>query len=359
MNEDTEAVAEAPAAPADQEIEIVTTASDHEKRAEILQRIEAERNSKAILYVTGDRPGMDTQISKDVIDLFVDHLDRLWPVERLSLILHTSGGDTAAAWGLINLLRTFCDYLEIIVTSRAHSAGSLMCLGADRIVMTKQATLSPIDPSLIGPFNPLVPGAASSHRTPVSVEAVQGYLDLAQEVLKIKDPASLTTVLTNLAGQIHPLVLGQIFRTRTQIRTLAKKLLVYQKISEKKTEAIISFLCSESGSHDHTINRRDARELGLKIEKPSQDFYGVLRELNESVTDTLKLRTPFKPDTELAGRASVRYLLRRGIIESRDYGSHQFVSEGELRRIQSAEPGKVPTVGIQDNRTSEGWRWEA
>ena len=50
------------------------------------------------------------------------------------------------------MLRMFCDELEIIVPARARSAGTLMCLGADAVVMTKQATLGPIDPSLTGPL---------------------------------------------------------------------------------------------------------------------------------------------------------------------------------------------------------------
>ena len=156
-----------------------------EDRKAIYEEIEVARASKVINYVTGDRPDMHTQIGPDVIDLFVDHLDNLWPAKKLTLILYTSGGDTATAWRLINLLRTFCDELEIIVISKAHSAGTLMCLGANTIVMTKQATLGPIDPSLNHPLGPPVPGGVANHRVPVSVEAVQGYLDIANEVVSV------------------------------------------------------------------------------------------------------------------------------------------------------------------------------
>lgn len=328
-------------------------------RKDIYEKIEAERGSKVLLYITGDRPEMETQIGPDVVDLFVDHLDELWPAKKLSLILYTQGGNTSAAWRLINLLRTFCDELEIIVISKAHSAGTLMCLGANQIVMTKQATLGPIDPSLNGPLNPQIPGAQPNHRAPVSVEAVQGFLDVAQEQLKIEDASSLTQVLTNLSSQIHPLVLGQIFRTRTQIRALANKLLSYQKIDSDKKEGIISFLCSDSGSHDHTINRREARELGLVVENPSADFYAILKELCQSVTETLRLRSRFSPDTELAADQHIRYICRRGLIESRVHGSHQFISEGHLMRMNIQPPNGLPQIGIQDNRTFDGWRKEA
>ena len=332
----------------------------YKARKAIYKRIEKERKSKVVNYVTGDRPGMETQIGPDVIDLFVDHLDALWPAERLTLILHTAGGDTATAWRLINLLRTFCDDLEILVISKAHSAGTLMCLGANRIVMTKQATLSPIDPSLSHPLNPQIPGGLPNHRVPVSVEAVQGYLDVARGTLNIRGQEWLTEVFTHLSSQIHPLVLGQIFRTRNQIRFLADKLLQHQRIEDNKKKDLVSFLCSDSGSHDHTINRREAEELGLVIDKPSEEFYQILKGLQKDIGDTLLLRNRFSPDTELANETEKDYSLCRSMVESVSYGCHHFVSEGRLTRVQipSNQPRQGTTVGIQDYRLFEGWRKE-
>ena len=59
--------------------------------------------------------------------------------------MYTRGGNTLAGWSIINLIRQFCDELEIIIPSKAHSTGTLMALGANSIIMTKQATLGPID----------------------------------------------------------------------------------------------------------------------------------------------------------------------------------------------------------------------
>lgn len=329
--------------------------TDYATRLPLYQQIEAARGSKVLLYATSDRPGMEAQIAPDCIDFIVDHLDKLWPTEKISLILHTNGGDTAAAWQIVNLFRTFCDDLEVIVPRKALSSGTLISLGANRIVMTKQASLGPIDPSLNGPLNPQIPGGGPNHRAAVSVEAVQGFLDVLKEQLKVTDASALASVWNHLAGQIHPLVLGQIFRTRSQIRTLAKRLLAHQQVDEDKREAIIAFLCSESGSHDHTINRREARLMGLAIENATEALYGILKLLQDSVSEELKSRTPFSPDTELAGKAQHVYSCPRVLIESVSYGSHQFLSEGTISRIQINQGG-VPQVGIQDMRTFEGWR---
>ncbi|MDH4188356.1 MAG: hypothetical protein OEV08_15310, partial [Nitrospira sp.] len=73
------------------------------------------RNSTALLFVTGDRPGLETQIHPEVLDFFAQHLDGIGTPETISLFLHTRGGSTLAAWSLVNLLRQFSRRLEIIV----------------------------------------------------------------------------------------------------------------------------------------------------------------------------------------------------------------------------------------------------
>ena len=172
-------------------------------RKAFYQQTEADRTTCILTYATSDRQGMEAQIAPDCVNLFVELLDQIGPTPKISLILHTNGGHTAAAWRLVNLIRTFCDELEVIVPLKALSAGTLISLGADRLVMTKQAALGPIDPSLNHPLAPVVPGAPLS-RVPVSVEAVRGYLDAARDELKVADPNQLATLLMALSNKIHP-----------------------------------------------------------------------------------------------------------------------------------------------------------
>ena len=96
------------------------------------------------------------------------------------------------AWRLVNLLKMFCDNLEVVVPSKALSAGTLMAIGADRVIMTKQAALvRPIDPSVNNPLNPQADIGGTSRAVPVSVESVRGYLAAAREELNISDPNAL------------------------------------------------------------------------------------------------------------------------------------------------------------------------
>lgn len=328
---------------------------DFAARRRLYRRIERERNTKVLCYATSDRVGMDAHIAPDCVNLFVDLLDDIGPTSKISLILHTNGGQTAAAWRLVNLIRTFCDELEVIIPLKAMSAGTLISLGADRLVMTKQAALGPIDPSLNHPLNPSAQMGAQLSRVSVSVEAVRGYLDAAREDLKVTDPSALANVLIDLSNKIHPLVLGEIFRSRAQIRFLAEKLIGYQVQDPDRVRSIIDFLCADSGSHDYTINRREAQAMGLTIERPSEAFYQIIKKIHGLYTEEMKLLEPFSPQVVLGAANVAQYAAVRAIIEGTHGGSYAFVSEGTMTRTQIPGPMGAQDA-ITDQRTFEGWR---
>ena len=336
-------------------------------RLDKYSEIERERNSKIIIYVTGDKPGMETQISPEVHDLFLNHLDKFNLPKKITLFLYTRGGDTMAAWGLINLLKQFCDEYEVIVPAKARSAGTLICLGANNIIMTKQATLGPIDPSSnshLNPQNPTFPQNPQA-RVPVSVESIRGYFDYAKQELNIQDAAQLNQIFLSISNHIHPIVIGNVFRLRQQILMLATNLLK-KHLDEKdydKMSSTISFLCSDSGSHDYPIFRREARDLGLKIETPTMEFYEKIKYLYDDISKELDLNKQFNPNELLGNNNQVSYGIRRSLIESVHGGTDVFISEGQLTKTQNPVnigPGLPPIMqtSIQDNRKFEGWQHE-
>jgi len=335
-------------------------------RIEQYKQIEVERKSKLLVYITGDKPGMETQISPEVHDMFLNHLDKFNLPDKITLYLYTRGGDTMAAWSLINLLRQFCNNYEVIIPSKARSAGTLISLGADNIVMTKQATLGPIDPSLnshLNPQNPTFPQNPQA-RVPVSVESIKGYFDYAKQELKIENEAELSKIFLALSNQIHPIVIGSVFRSRQQIQMLATNLLRkhFGEEPDKMTK-IINFLCSDSGSHDYPIFRREARELGLHVETPTMDLYSLIKNVYDSVYRELDINTLFNPNAILGDNNQSAYSVRRSLIESIDGGTDVFITKGHLikntMQVQVAQNmPPVTQIAIQDNRTFEGWSHE-
>jgi len=338
------------------------------ERIENYKWFEENRQSKLLVYVTGDRPGMETQIATDVLDYFSEHLDRINKVAKISLLLYTRGGDTMAAWSLVNLIRQFCDEFEVIIPSKARSSGTIISLGADKIMMTKQATLGPIDPSLNSPLNPQNPQVPQNPqaRIPVSVESIQGFFELAKQELKLQNEDNLKDVLLNLSEKVHPLVLGNVYRSRTQIQMVARKLLQKQLGAgqKEKIDKIVTFLCSDSGSHDYAIYRNEARdELGLTIEKPNDEQYQKLKEIFEDIRNELKLLSPFNVNIELGNDVKVKYSCRRVLIESIEGGTHVYLSEGELIKTTQTinqHPNLPPIVRstIENQMNFEGWKYE-
>ena len=273
-----------------------------------------------------------------------------------------------AAYSLVNLIRQFCSEFEIIIPSKARSSGTIISLGADKIMMTKQATLGPIDPSLNSPLNPQNPQIPNNPqaRIPVSVESIQGFFDLAKNELKLNDEKNLKDVLINLADKVHPLVLGNVYRSRTQIQMVAKKLLQKQLGADQveNIDKIIAFLCSDSGSHDYAIYRNEARdELGLSIQKPNDEQYEKIKSVFDDIRDELKLLEPFNPNVELGTNATTNYSCRRVLLESIEGGTDVYVTEGALIKTNQVinQPPPLPPINrsaIENQLNFEGWKHE-
>ena len=328
-------------------------------RLQLYKDLESARSSKLLVYITGDRRGLESNIAPDILSIFSRHLDTIGMVDKISLFLYTRGGITLAAWSLVNLIRSFCKEFEVIVPFNCHSAGTLICLGANKIVMTKQATLGPIDPSTNGLMNPLIDHNNQKLRVPVSVEQINGYFGMAKSDLGIEKQEHLKDILIQLAEKIHPLTLGEVYRTKSQIQMLAKKLLKHQDLGKENETKIINFLCSESGSHDYTIYRkRGKNELGLNIETPSQELYENIKAIYLDIESELELQDPYDPKLLLARQNPYPYSFRRALIESLDGGCDVFVSQGILTLVNMSIPGNIPQAALQDNRSVEGWKHE-
>lgn len=323
-------------------------------RQALYQQLANQRKSKILAIITGDRAGLETQIAPDLVDLVGGLLDHYEGAETISLYVYTRGGDTLAGWSLVNLLREFCDKLEIIIPSKCHSTGTLIGLGADKLVMTKQATLSPIDPSVNTPLNPLVPN--SNQRLPVSVEDVAGFIDMARQEGGLKG-ASIAPVFMKLAEAVNPIVLGRVLRARAQIKDLARKLLTSHMSDSQQIKRIIDHLCVEAGSHDYSIYRTEARKLlKLDIETPSMGLYNLIKDIYMDLRKELLLGEPYSVTVMAAGLAagtSRSYEHSRALIESQDNGGYRFVTKGTVTNL-GPHPG-TGQMQLKYETTFEGW----
>ncbi|MEW6231628.1 MAG: hypothetical protein AB1566_04855, partial [Chloroflexota bacterium] len=267
--------------------------------------IEKVRDSKVISYVTGDRltripiAGMGTQLASEPQLLVYDQLRRIGKVRKLDLFLYTRGGETDAVMPFVNAIRERCDIFGVLVPFRAHSGGTLICLGADEVVMGSFGELSPIDPTTGNQFSPtdeLNPKA----RKGISVEDVTSYMALAKDRNKvgIADEKNVLEVFRILSQAVHPLALGHVNRVHTHIRLLAEKLLRVgqnRKLDDKKAKKIVDALTEKLYSHTHAIGRQEAQQLiGADIVKfASEEEERLIWDLFEEYAAAMSLRQRF------------------------------------------------------------------
>jgi len=89
-------------------------------------------------------PFIDIAVAEDVLAV----MERL-PEDRVTLVLHTSGGCVTACVLIANALQQFKDSTAI-VPYMAISGGTLIALSATRLEMGGRASLSAVDPQIMG-----------------------------------------------------------------------------------------------------------------------------------------------------------------------------------------------------------------
>ncbi|WP_217270014.1 SDH family Clp fold serine proteinase [Neobacillus endophyticus] len=303
-------------------------------RIELIKEIEERRRSKVIVYITGDRPNLGARIAPDVLRPLAKHLSLIGNQKRIDLFLYTRGGDVITPVRINYLLREFAKEFNVIVPYKAYSAGTLLCLGADNILMGVLGELGPIDPSVANQFNPSDPNNPNA-KIPISVEDVFAYLSLARERADQVGNKGMSDVFNTLTNNIHPLALGNIHRNYTLIRNLAEKVLRLKNSppSDQQIKDIVDILTEKLYTHSYIISRKEASDIGLPIQCPEDELTSIFWSLYKSYEKELKLKEPFIPDEFLIHRENeIDFEAVSGCLESTE-AIDVFKFYGSIQRI--------------------------
>jgi len=276
-----------------------------------------------IVYITGYKPNFGTKIADDAIPLFYNILKKIKKVENLDIFLYSRGGNIVTPWRLVNLLREYSNKLSVLIPFRAHSAATLIALGADEIIMGPLGELSPIDPSIMTPFNPRS-DLTKNKPIPISVEDLINYFDLAREELEINEQSNLVEIFKKLVDKIDPIALGRVYRTYIQIREMASRLMELSKYDNaKERNNIVELLTKKLYSHEYIVARREAKNYGLKIiyaeSKEASEIEDLMWLLYSEYAKELKMDKPLRPNEEIdENKNKTSFVLPRAVIESRE-----------------------------------------
>jgi len=272
----------------------------------LIQQIEESRKSRVITYLTSDRQGpVNARVAMDIIPIISKQLQAIGKTQNIDLFLYSAGGDTMVPWRLVSMIREYCDKFSVLVPYKAHSAATMISLGADEIVMTDLSELSPIDPSTANVFNPSDP-QNPQNKIPISVEDVMAYFDLAKNKFGIKSDEELAKIFNKFVEanpQIHPLALGNVNRTHNLIRMLAKRLLKSHKtpMCDDDIDKVVDYFTEKLYSHQYFIGRKEAKEdLGLKnIQYADAALSKAMTDLYEEYKNEMGLGILWNPENEL------------------------------------------------------------
>jgi hypothetical protein len=301
-----------------------------------------------VTLVLGDRPAFQTQVAEDCIRPLYDHLLQIGRVPRLQLFLYSLGGHTEVPWKIVNTIRQFCDSFEVIVPYKAYSAATMICMGADKILMTRKSELGPVDPSLM--INPQNGAQPTLVLRDLGVEDVASYVSFLRNRAGLTDQAALSQLILVLATSLTPPLLGRVERVYSHIRLVARKLLDLRKpaLEDRVVTAIIEALTEKTYVHNHGIARDEAKQIGMQVEAVDEaaelEIWALFREYEEE----LHLGETFDFESLIpTGSDEVRMPdTPGGFLESSALG-HAFTGTLLIRRVRKMPP--QPTINLNLN----------
>jgi hypothetical protein len=322
------------------------------ERQKALKEVEVLRPGRTVVaFFNFDRqtipsavPGISTTFNSEFKEaLFRVLKESVGTSGKVDLCLYTRGGDVNAVWPIVSLIREFDPDFEILVPFRCHSSGTILALGAKRIVMGPLSELSPIDPSTGNQFNPV---DANKNRLAISVEDAQAYRSFVLEQLGEEKPTpqslgAFTQLIGRLAAEVHPLALGNVHRVNQQIKTLAAALMKLHLVVGRNTDEVISVLATRFYSHLHMINRHEAAEiLGEQVVSGDAKLSAAVDTLLRAYEEDFQLRKPFVLGAFMANDQEKTARFIGSAVESRAWS---YLYETRLSVSQSS---KLPQ-GVQ------------
>lgn len=238
-----------------------------------LQRVAALRGDRnVVLYGSAflqkpQAPASATSILREDLNGLMTAIYGMDWSKGLTLILHTPGGVTNAAETFVAYLRSKFTDMEVIVPTLAMSAGTMIALSTNRIVMGKQSQLGPIDPQM-----------TSGGRTVSARAVVEQFGQAHQDILKDAKAAHLwAPVLASLGPSLLQEAQNAVDYSEEMVaKWLATGMLKDSSEPQKQADAIAAHFndAQTHKSHGRRIDRDEARAQGVEVEdlEGSQDL---------------------------------------------------------------------------------------
>lgn len=226
-------------------------------RRKYLKIMHEYTNRNVITYYSAflQKPNSNIEIDDNDKNAFMQVINGLDKNLGLDLILHTPGGNLAAAESIINYLHAiFGNNIRAFIPQIAMSAGTMIALSCKEIIMGKESNIGPIDPQFGG----------------VSCAGVTEEFNKAVESVK-KDPSTLPLWQT-IISKYHPTFIGDCEKAIAWSKNIVKESLcncMFENDPDaiNKSTKIVDELSSHEITYSHSrhIHIDECKKLGIKV----------------------------------------------------------------------------------------------
>jgi hypothetical protein len=232
-------------------------------RKRFFREIEKSLQNRVLIsfFTSFNKPVQIDDNDCDMLQSILQHIDT---TKGIALLINSPGGDGLAAERIVNTCRAYSgtgDYWAI-VPGKAKSAGTLIAMGASKIMMPMSAELGPVDPQIFLAEN-------GRQRTFSAHGLVSGYDRIFAEA--VASSGRLEPYLQQLSFYDDRDV--NIYRglitlsEHISVKVLSSGMMAGKTDDEIK-KAIEIFLNPVAGTHSHgrPIYANEASSCGIKVE---------------------------------------------------------------------------------------------
>ncbi len=240
---------------------------DEKTRKELLEKLEAIRQSKVIVYFSY------TPLDDRILVPLYRELSNIGKTKKIDLLLHSYGGAVDTPYKVVMLIREFCEEFSVIVPFSAKSAASMIALGADEVVMGPISELGPIDPLVKHP---------SYKDFWVPVQALRCCFEYIEEMMyNSTNPDVAEIIVNSVLNKLDPWLIGDYEKALKASKQYAESLLSKYMLKDDKDRirTVTQNLTNGYFSHGYPIGRKEAKEMGLSVVEASDELWDVIWEL--------------------------------------------------------------------------------
>lgn len=232
-----------------------------------ISEIYAVRNNPVVCYVTNVVQGNINNSIDGTDDLPFNEMISSVPADakEIDIVLVTPGGSANQVNSFVNVLRPRFEKVNFIVLNMAMSAGTILIMSGDEIIMSAQSKFGPIDPQIPNKEGRFIPAQSI-------LVALEGIRIRGEEKLKQNQQPDWTDIqlLRNMdardiglaqSASKYSIDMVQDFLVKFKFKAWNTHSSTNTPVTNdekiKRANEIANLLCSHSNwkSHGHAINR--------------------------------------------------------------------------------------------------------